>query len=87
MTFLTILGITEILYSFRSVLEGKTGKEILCHQDYCSYQTIFFRGGIAGLPLLKTLLGFPNGSEIQVSGKCWSLLFYYNMQVWQLQEI
>ena len=57
MTFLTILGITEILYSFRSVLEGKTGKEILCHQDYCSYQTIFFRGGIAGLPLLKTLLG------------------------------
>ena len=28
MTFLTILGVTEILYSFRLVLEGKTG-----HQD------------------------------------------------------
>ena len=25
---LTILGVTEILYSFRLVLEGKTGKEI-----------------------------------------------------------
>ena len=28
MTFLTILGVTEILYNFRLVLEGKTGKEI-----------------------------------------------------------
>ena len=28
MTFLTILGVTEILRSFRLVLEGKTGKEI-----------------------------------------------------------
>ena len=28
MTFLTILGVGEILYSFRLVLEGKTGKEI-----------------------------------------------------------
>ena len=28
MTFLTILGVMEILYSFRLVLEGKTGKEI-----------------------------------------------------------
>ena len=28
MTFLTILGVTEILYSFRLVLEGKTGKEM-----------------------------------------------------------
>ena len=28
MTFLTVLGVTEILYSFRLVLEGKTGKEI-----------------------------------------------------------
>ena len=28
MTFLTILGITEISCSFRLVLEGKTGKEI-----------------------------------------------------------
>ena len=28
MTFLTILGVTEMLCSFRLVLEGKTGKEI-----------------------------------------------------------
>ena len=28
MTFLTIKGVTEILCSFRLVLEGKTGKEI-----------------------------------------------------------
>ena len=28
MTFLTILEDTEILYSFKLVLEGKTGKEI-----------------------------------------------------------
>ena len=28
MTFLTILGVTEILYSFKLVLEGKTGEEI-----------------------------------------------------------
>ena len=27
MTFLTILGVTEILCSFKLVLEGKTGKE------------------------------------------------------------
>ena len=28
MTFLTILGVTEVLCSFRLVLEGKTDKEI-----------------------------------------------------------
>ena len=28
MTFLTILGVTEILHSFRLVLKGKIGKEI-----------------------------------------------------------
>ena len=28
MTFLTILGVTELLCSFRLVLEGKLGKEI-----------------------------------------------------------
>ena len=35
MTFSTILGVTEILYSFRLVLEWKTGKEIprLDHQE------------------------------------------------------
>ena len=38
MTFLTILGATEILCSFKLFLEGKTGKEILSHQDYNSYK-------------------------------------------------
>ena len=33
MTFLTILGATEILYHFRLDLEGKTGKEIPESQD------------------------------------------------------
>ena len=36
MTFLTILGVTEILCSFRFVPEGKTGKKSsrdLSHQD------------------------------------------------------
>ena len=28
MSFLTIVGVTEILCSFRLVLEGKTGKEV-----------------------------------------------------------
>ena len=28
MTFLTILGVTEILFRFTLVLKGKTGKEI-----------------------------------------------------------
>ena len=28
MTFLTILGVTEIICSFKLVLEGKAGKEI-----------------------------------------------------------
>ena len=28
MTFLTILGVTEILCDFRLVLKGKTGKEV-----------------------------------------------------------
>ena len=28
MTFVTILGVTEVLCSFRLILEGKTGKEI-----------------------------------------------------------
>ena len=34
MTFSTILGVTEILCSFRLVLDGKTAKErYLSHQD------------------------------------------------------
>ena len=80
MNFLTILGVTEILYSFRLVLEGKTGKEItessrleflekrLANkfalsdaEDKTSGQ--LNRGGIADLPLLRTLLATPQKSQ------------------------
>ena len=73
MTFLTILGVTEILCSFRLVLEGKTGKEIpessrleffekfltnnLALSDAeDNTSSSLNRGGIADLPLLRTLL-------------------------------
>ena len=72
-TFLTILGVTEILCSFKLVLERKTGKEIpessrleflekfsanhftlSDEEDNTSWS--LNRGGIADLPLLRTLL-------------------------------
>ena len=72
MIFLTILGVTEILYSFRLVLEGKTGKE-LPESSRLEFSEKFLannfalsdaeetsgslnRGGIADLTLLRTLL-------------------------------
>ena len=73
MTFLTILVVTEILRSFKLVLEGKTGKEIpessrleflekfsannfaLLHAEDSTFSPLN-RGGIADLPLLRTLL-------------------------------
>ena len=72
MTFLTILGITEILCCFGLVLEGKTGKEIpeLSRLEFKeTFSTnnfalsdvedntsgLLHRGGIADLPLLRTL--------------------------------
>ena len=71
MTFLTILGYTETLCSFKLDLEGKTGKEtpessrleflekfsannFALTEDNTS--TLLKRGGIADLPLLRTLL-------------------------------
>ena len=72
MTFLTILRVTEI-YSFRLVLEGKTGKKIpgssrleflekflannfaLTDAEDNTSEPLK-RGGIAYLPLLRTLL-------------------------------
>ena len=33
MTFLNIVGVTEMLCSFKLELEGKTGKEILGHEN------------------------------------------------------
>ena len=72
MTFLTILGVTEILCNFRLVLEGKTGKEIPESSRFEFLEKFLAnnfalsdaedstsgplnRGGIADLPLLRTL--------------------------------
>ena len=73
MTFLTILGVTEILCSFKLVLEGRTGKEIT-KSSRLEFLEMFSannfalsdaedntsdplnRGGLADLPLLRTLL-------------------------------
>ena len=72
MTFLTTFGVTEILCSFRFVLEGKTCKEIpesskLKFLEKFSANNFVLsdaedntsgplnRGGIADLPLLRTL--------------------------------
>ena len=73
MTFLKILGVMEILCSFRLVIEGKTGKEIpessrleFLEKFLANYFALsdaedntfgpLNRGGIADLPLLRTLL-------------------------------
>ena len=62
MTFLTILGVTEILCSFRLVLEGKTGNEIP-ESSRLEFLEVFSntsrplnRGGISDLSFLGILL-------------------------------
>ena len=80
MTFLTILGVTEILCSFKLLLEGKTGKEIP-ESSRSEFSEKFSannfalpdtedntceplnRGGIADLPLLRTLLAICQKSQ------------------------
>ena len=73
MNFLTILGVTEILCSFKLVLEWKTGKEIpessrleflekfsvnnfVLSDAEDNTSRLLNKGGIADLPLLRTLL-------------------------------
>ena len=80
MTFLTILGVMEILCSFRLVLEGKTGKEIPESSRFEFLEKFLTndsalsdaedntsgplnRGGIADLPLLRTLLAIRQKSR------------------------
>ena len=97
MTFLTILGITEMC-SFKLVLEGKPGKEkpessSLEFLEVFSKQFCFSdaedntsgsmnRGGIADLPLLRTLLAIyqklrePSFWEVM---NCFVLLAYANL--------
>ena len=79
-TFLTILGVMEILCSFKLVLEGKTGKETLESsrlefKEKLSANNFALsdaedntsgplnRGGIADLPLLRTLLAIRQKSR------------------------
>ena len=73
MAFLTILGVTEILCSFKLALEGKTVKEIPESSRLELFEKFsannfalsdledntsgaLNRGGLADLPLLRTLL-------------------------------
>ena len=80
MTFLIILGVTEILCSFKLVLQRKTGKEI-AESSRLEFLEKFSasnfalsdaedntsgplnRGGIADLPLLRTLLAIRQKSR------------------------
>ena len=70
----------EILCSFRLVLEGKTGKEITESLETFLANNFALsdaedntsgplnRGGIADLPLLRTLLAIHQSPKSQVSG-------------------
>ena len=85
MTFLTILQVTEILCSFRLVLEGKTGKEIpesprleflekfsannFVLSDAEHTSRPLNRQGIGNFPLLRTLLAITKSHKSKVSGK------------------
>ena len=78
MTFLTILGDTEILCSFKLVLEGKSGKEIPESLEFLekfsannfalsdaedNTSGALNSGGIADLPLSRTLLAIHQKSR------------------------
>ena len=103
MTFLTILGVTEILCSFKLVLEGKTCKEIpessrlVFLQNFSAKNfalsdaedntsRLLSRGGIADLPLLRTLLAIcqklrePSFWEVMDS---FALLAYASLAAWR----
>ena len=78
MTFLTVLGVTEILCSFRSVLEGKRVNQDSSRQEFLekfsannlslsdaegNTSGLLNRRGIADLPLLRTLLAICQKSQ------------------------
>ena len=67
MTFLTILGVTEMVCSFKLVLEEKAGKEIPESEKFLANNLALSdaeddtsgplnRGGIANLAMLTTLI-------------------------------
>ena len=70
MNFLTILGVTEILCSFRLVLSGKAGKEIpessrleFLEKFSANNFALSDAEDIADLPLLRTLLAIHQKSR------------------------
>ena len=89
MTFLTILGVTEIC-SFRLVLQGKTGKEIPESSRLKSLEKFLVnnftlsdvedisgplnRGGIADLPLFRTLLAIRQKSR---KPSFWEVTYFF----------
>ena len=96
MIFLTILGVTEILCSFRLVLEGKTGKKISesSRSEFLEkFLAINFalsdaednipgplnRGGIADLPLLRTLLAIRQKSR---EPRFWEVMDYFILEAY-----
>ena len=91
MIFLTILGVTEILYSLRLGLEEKTGKEIPGSSTLDFLQKFsannfdlsdpeentsgsLNRGGIADLPLFRTLLAIRQKSR---EPSFWEVMDYF----------
>ena len=103
MTFLTILEVTEILCSFKLVLEGKTGKEIpeLSRLEFLEMFSAnnfalsdaedntsgpLNRGGIADLPLLRTLLPIRQKSREPSFWEIMNSFVLLAYKVWQLQE-
>ena len=95
MTFLTILGVTEIC-CFKLILEGKTGKEVP-ESSRLEFLEKFLangfalsdaegstsmsanRGGIADLPLLRTLLVILRTKSRSLERSFWELMdsFFY----------
>ena len=89
MTFLTILGVTEIC-SFKLVLQGKTGKEIPESSRLKSLEKFLVnnftlsdvediseplnRGGIADLPLFRTLLAIRQKSR---KPSFWEAIYFF----------
>ena len=89
MTFLTVLGVMEISCSFRLVIGGKTGKEILASSRF-EFLEKFLANNFAlsnvedntsgpwnrgGIADLLLLKTLLASPESQVAAKCWTLLF------------
>ena len=98
MTFLTILGVMEILCSFRLVLEEKIGKEMLesSRLDFLgkllannfalsdaedNTSSPLNKGGIADLPLLRTLLAIDQKAQ---EPSFWEVINYFVLRVYAI---